>query len=90
MNLAMGFLHIKQKAHSKARETYLDRSVSSIKESTKLQDMHIAAIYSRDRAQDKWFLRQGKKLIRVTDKQFKTLIKEGREFDAHVLVSGGN
>ena len=52
--------------------------------------MHIAATYSRDRAQDKWFLRQGKKLIRVTDKQFKTLIKEGREFDAHVLVSGGN
>lgn len=66
----------------------LDRPLNEIKASNKIRDRHIVATYLRDRKQDRWFKEKGKKLVRVTDEQFKAFIKKGQEHQAHVLVSG--
>lgn len=65
----------------KIKETYiqfdgvywhgLNRPIELIRSSATSRDKSIAKAYDNDRQQDKWFDKQGLKLIRITDKQIK-------------------
>ena len=48
----------------------LDRPVDEIAASSSLRDAAILRTFERDGRREKWFLESGKKLVRVTDKQF--------------------
>lgn len=51
----------------------LDRPIDVIKSSTKPRDGAIVRAFYRDREQDAWFAAQNMRLIRITDKQAKSL-----------------
>lgn len=44
--------------------------------------------FDRDRQQDEWFRAHGKKLVRITDKEFLACQKEGRFFDIDFKLGG--
>lgn len=54
----------------------LDRPIEVIRSSTKVRDRAIVAKWETDRQQDVWFSEQSRRLIRVTDLEFK---REDRE-----------
>lgn len=54
----------------------LDRPIEHIRESKKKQDASIYRAWLRDREQDKWFVENGKRLIRITDRQYKMMTAE--------------
>ena len=51
----------------------LDRPIEVIRASTKPRDRAIARAYDHDRQQDVWFARRNTRLIRITDRQAKTV-----------------
>lgn len=48
----------------------LDRPIDEIRQSDKGRDKAIYRKWLVDRQQEKWFKDQGKRLVRITDKQF--------------------
>ena len=62
----------------------LDKQIEIIRESTKKQDVQRCKAYTRDRAQDEWFVQNNLKLVRITDVEFS---KASKNNNLSIIIS---